>query len=138
MCLYTQFGDVDEQLDGIEAKLGIDQCWEANYEEGGGSRVDVVSHREALAQTLRDRVEDIDDADRSGPSRRTDFSCSTGNSTNNLEATIRQHTLGAKALKNINLVDKNYTPENDLLDTQEQMAAFLAQNLLLQQQLFWV
>ncbi len=32
-------------------------------------------------------------------------------------------------------MDKNYPPKNDLLDTQEQMAALLAQNLLLQEQL---
>ncbi len=84
---------------------------------------------------LSDWVEDINNADRSGPSRRTDFSCSTGNSTNNSEAKIWQHTLHAKALKNIDLLDKNYILENDLLDTQEQMAALLAQNLLLQEQL---
>jgi hypothetical protein len=88
LTVHTQFGDVDKQLDGINAKLGIDQCWEADYEEGGSSRVDVVSHREALAQTLHDQVEDINDADCSGPSCRTDFSRSTGNSTNNLEAMI--------------------------------------------------
>ncbi len=41
--------------------------------------------------------------------------------------------LQARALKNIDLVDKNYALENDLLDTQEQMMALLAQNLLLQE-----
>jgi hypothetical protein len=29
LTIHTQFGDVDEQFNKIEAKLGIDQCWEA-------------------------------------------------------------------------------------------------------------
>jgi hypothetical protein len=62
-----------------------------------------------------------------------DFSCSTGNSTNDSDATIQQHTLRDEALKNIDLVDKNYALENDLLDTQDQMTALLPQNLLLQE-----
>jgi hypothetical protein len=114
LTVHTRYGDVDEQLDGVEAELGIDQGWAADLEEDGTSRIDVVGHREALAQTLCNRVEDIDNADRSGSSCRTDFSCSTGNSTNNSEATVRQHTLRAKALRNIDLVDQNYTLENDL------------------------
>jgi hypothetical protein len=135
LTVHTRYGDVDEQLEGVEAELGIDQEWAADLEAETSNRVDVEGHREALAQTLRDRVEDIDDADRSGPSRRTDFSCSTGNSTNNSEATVRQHTLRAKALRNIDLVDRNYTLENDLRDTQDRMSALLAQNALLQSQL---
>jgi hypothetical protein len=135
LTIHTRYGDVDEQLNGVEAKLGIDQGWAADLEEDGTSRIDVVGHREALAQTLCNRVEDIDDADCSGPSRRTDFSCSTGNSTNNSEATVRQHTLRAKALGNIDLVDRNYTLENDLRDTQGRMLALLAQNAFLQGQL---
>jgi hypothetical protein len=84
---------------------------------------------------LRDQVDNIDDADRSGPSRRTGFSNSTGNSTVNSEATTRQHTLRGKALKNIDLVDKNYALENDLHELQSKMEAILAQNQLLQGQL---
>ncbi len=41
----TKFGDIEKQLDGIEVELGINQCWEANFEEGGGNRVDVIGHR---------------------------------------------------------------------------------------------
>jgi hypothetical protein len=41
----------------------------------------------------------------------------------------------AKALRNINLVDKNYAHKNDLLVIQDQMASILAQNRLLQEQL---
>jgi hypothetical protein len=84
----NKFGDIDIQIDGIEVKLGINQCWEADFEEGDGKRVDIIGHREVLLQTLRDRVDNVDSADRSKPSCRMDFSCSTGNSTNNLDATI--------------------------------------------------
>jgi hypothetical protein len=48
---------------------------------------------------------------------------------------IQQHTMQAKALRNINLVDKNYSHKNDLLVIQDQMASILAQNRLLQEQL---
>jgi hypothetical protein len=129
MEVHTSFGDVNKQLVGIEVKLGINQCWEA-YLKGDGNRVDAVGHREAFAQTLCNQVDDIDDADRSGPSHQTDFPCLTGNSKNNSDATIHQHMLQAKSIRNIDLDDKNYVLENDLLDTQEQRTAILAQNLL--------
>jgi hypothetical protein len=54
------------------------------------------------------------------------FSHSTGNSTNNSEAMIQQHTLQEKALKNIILINKNYTLENTLLETQAKMALIIA------------
>ena len=135
LTVQTRYNDMDEQLEGVEAELGINQGWAVDMEGDSPHLVDVVGHREALAQTLRDQVEDIGDADHSGPSRRTDFSCSTGNSTHNSEGTVRQHTLRAKALQNIDLVDRNYTLENDLRDTQDRMSALLAQNALLQSQL---
>ena len=84
----TKFGNIDKQLDGIEVELGINQCWEADFEEGDGNKVDTIGHREVLAQTLHSRVDDVDDANCSRPSRRMDFSCSTLNSTNKAEATI--------------------------------------------------
>jgi hypothetical protein len=86
-------------------------------------------------QTLHDQVDDVDNADCSRPSRRTDFSYSTDNSINNSEATIGQHTMHAKALRNIDLVNKNFALENDLAVIQDQMASILAQNRLLQEQL---
>ena len=64
LAVKTTFGDVDEQLDRIEEDLGIDQGWTADLEPAGALRVDLVGHREALAMTLRDRVEDADDANR--------------------------------------------------------------------------
>jgi hypothetical protein len=75
------------------------------------------------------------DAAHSGLSRQLDFSQSTGNLTNNSKATVHQHTLQEKALKNIKLIDKNYTLENTLLNTQAQMSLIIAQNKLLQDQM---
>jgi hypothetical protein len=78
--------------------------------------------------TLRDRIDDVDDAAHSGPSHRTNFSQSTRNSTNNSDATTRLHRQRANALQNIVLVDKNYALENNLHEAQAQMAAIVAQN----------
>jgi hypothetical protein len=66
--VVTTFGDVDEQLDWVKEDLGIDQGWNADLEDADARRVDIIGHQEALAMTLRDRVEDVDDANRSGPS----------------------------------------------------------------------
>ncbi len=60
------------------------------------------------------------------------FSASTGNSTINLDARICQHTKRDKALRNIDMVDKNYALKSNLLETQGQMAAIPAQNQMLQ------
>ncbi len=76
--------------------------------------------------TLRDRAEDFDNAARGGPSRRSDFSHSTGNSINNSDATTCQHTLQAKALKSIKLINRNYMLENNLVNTQDKMAVIVA------------
>jgi hypothetical protein len=97
--------------------------------------VNIVGHKEALETTLQDRIDDIDDADRSGPSCCTDFSQSTGNSTNNTNATMHMHTHPEQALTTIALVNKNSTLTNKLEDTEEQLNAMIAQNLALQGQL---
>ena len=68
LIVVTTFGDVDEQLDWVEEDLGIDQGWNADLEVVDARHVDVIGHREALAMTLRDWVEDVDDANWSGPS----------------------------------------------------------------------
>ncbi len=132
--VMNTFGDSDEQLDSVEADLGIDQGWEADSKVFRGTRVDVVGHQEALAMTLRDRIEDVDDAACSGPSCCSNFSHSTGNSTNNSDAKTCQHILRAKALKSIELIDRNYMLENDLVNP-GQNGHIVAQNLLLQEQL---
>ncbi len=97
-----------------------------------GTRVAISGHKEVLAQTLQDCTEDVDDANWSGPSHRTNFTSSTGNSTNDLEVTIQQHMLCNKAIWNIDFVDKNYILKSNLHKAQEQMAALLAQNQMLQ------
>ncbi len=79
--------DMDGQLDALEANLGINH-WAADLEEIDGVKMTILGHSEALAQTLHDRVNDIDNAEHSGPSRRSDFSKLTRISTNNSEATI--------------------------------------------------
>ncbi len=84
--------------------------------------MDLIGRWEALATTLQDQVKDVDDAARSGPSRWSNFSQSTGNLTNNSKATTWQHTLREKVLRGIHLTNKNYTLENTLLDTQEKIA----------------
>ena len=53
----------------------------------------------------------------------------------NADATTQVHTQQANAPKNIALVDKNYALENDLHEAQAKMAAIVAQNKLLQEQL---
>jgi hypothetical protein len=112
LTVMTTFGDVDKQLDRVEANLGIDLGWNADLEGKDSNRVNVVGHLKTLAMTLCNRIEDVGDAAHSAPSCQSVFSLLTGNSTNNSEATIQQHTLKEKALKNIHLIDKNYTLEN--------------------------
>ncbi len=140
--LLAQFSEFDPLMltvtttfGSIEANLGIDQGWNADSKGNKGNKFNLVGHCEALAMTLRDQVEDVDNAARSGPFRRFDFLQSTGNSTNNSGAMIRQHTLKEKALKNIHLINKNYTLENTLHDTQKMVASIVAQNKLLQDKL---
>ena len=95
--------DVDGRLDDLKTKLGINQ-WTADIEKGDGIKISFSGHKEAVSKTLRYGPDDIFDADHSGPSRRTDFTHSTGNSTNNSDASIRNHKRQEKALKTIDLV----------------------------------
>ncbi len=125
--------DVDGQLNDLEANLGINH-WAADLEEIDGVKMTILGYREAFKQTLRDPDNDIDDAEHSSPSRRTDFSKLMGNFTNNSKATICQHQRQETALQTINLVDRNYTLESDLLEYQMQVAVILAQFKLLQDQ----
>ena len=135
LAVETEYGETDKQLENMEAVLGIDQGRANEMEYNNVVRVDVVGHREALAMTLRDQVEDINDADCSGPTRNSDFSQSTGNSTNNFDAMIRQHTKRDKVLKNIELVDRNYALENNLVESERRTTVLIEQNWLLQDHL---
>ncbi len=100
--------------------------------------MDVVGYPEALAMTLRDHPDGINN-DHSGPSCCSTFSQSTGNSTNDSDTTTQLHTHREKALKKSVLVNKNAALTNNLADSKDKIAAMLAQNLLLQEQLvaFW-
>jgi hypothetical protein len=126
LTVIANIPDVDSRLDNLEAKLGIDQ-WTADIEKGDGITISFTGHKEAVSKTLRDRPDNIFDADHSGPSRRTDFTHSTGNSTNNSDASIRNHKLREKALKAIDLVDKNYALEAKVYEAEKQYAASQAQ-----------
>jgi hypothetical protein len=64
--------------------------------------------------------------DHSGPSHCSTFSQVTGNSTNNSDASTRQHTHREKALKNIILVNKNAALTNHLANSKDKIAAMLA------------
>jgi hypothetical protein len=135
MTVDAEFGDSDGQFERVELELGINRDWEADMEGDDGRMVNIVGHKEALEKTLRDRIDDIDDADHSGPSHCTDFSQSTGNSINNTNATTRMHTHRERALTTIALVNKNSTLTNKLEDAEEQLNTMIAQNLALQGQL---
>jgi hypothetical protein len=68
LTILTTFGNVDEQLESIEANLEIYQGWNADLEEDADTRVNVVGHQEALAMALRNHIEDVEDAVCSNPS----------------------------------------------------------------------
>jgi hypothetical protein len=69
LTVTTTFRDVNKQLESIEVVLGIDQGWYAGLEGDNGNKADLIGHWEALMMTLQDRVEDVDNAVCSGPSR---------------------------------------------------------------------
>jgi hypothetical protein len=52
LTVTTTFGDVDKQLESLEADLGIDQGWYADLEGDNSNKVDLISHQEALAMIL--------------------------------------------------------------------------------------
>jgi hypothetical protein len=87
LVIDTEFGETDEQMESMEADLGIDQGWKVEREVSNGRGFAVDGYQAAMEKTLQDRIEDINDANRSSPPRRPDFSQSTRNSTNNLTAT---------------------------------------------------
>ncbi len=126
-----EFGELDEKLESMEADVGIDQGWDVVREVSNGRGFAVEGYQAAMEKTLQDRIEDIDDANRSGQSWRSDFSQSTGNSTNNLTATARMaFTHKKRALHNINLV-----LQNDQTNKRSRIAAMMAQLNFFQMQL---
>ena len=103
-----EFMDGDGYLDEIEEEFGIDSGFGEEDQ-----KMDLSEARELHQQTLGDR-DDMSECDRSGPSRRTNFSQSTGNSTNRSVTTERlavQHK--DRALKNVALTRDNADLLND-------------------------
>jgi hypothetical protein len=86
LIIDMEFGETDEQLESTEADLGIDQGWEVDREVSNGHGFTADGYQAAMEKTLWERIEDIDDANHSSPSWRSDFSQSTGNSTINSTA----------------------------------------------------
>ncbi len=54
LTITTAFRDVDEQLESVEANLGINQGWNADSKGNKRNKFDLVGHCKALAMTLRD------------------------------------------------------------------------------------
>ena len=77
--VQTSLDEKDDQLESVEADLGINQGWQADLEHGVEATVDVVGDREAeaLTMTLRDCPDDINDAEHNCPSHHSIFSKST-------------------------------------------------------------
>ena len=99
--------DDDGFLDWVEEEEGIDAYDGMELEEGKHhAKIDFAGARDALANTLKesdDLSQDLHDS----ASRRTNFSSSTGNSTNrtvNTKILAKHHT--DRALKNVELTNK--------------------------------
>jgi hypothetical protein len=132
----AEFSNTDKQLESMESDLGIDHGWLADMEEGKGGRLVAVGHQEALEKTLRDRIDDVDNAACSRASRRSNFSQSTGNSAIHLTA-AGQSAFNHKdcTLCNVALLNANSGLQNDLDNEHAKLAAVMAQVHLLQRQL---
>jgi hypothetical protein len=133
LTIEAEFGDTDQQLKSMESDLGIDQGWLADMEEGVRGRLMVVGHQEALEKTLRDRIDDVDNAACSRASRQTDFSQSMGNSTFHLTAAgwlAFDHK--DRALWNVALLNAYSGLQNDLDDKRAKLATVMAQLQFLQ------
>jgi hypothetical protein len=63
--------------------------------------------REALQRTLRDCPDDLENAHRDDPSRQSDFTHSTRNSTLNNDRTARGPVRREEALNSLSLINKN-------------------------------
>ncbi len=87
--------------------------------------------REALQETLQDCPDDLDDALRDGPSRHSDFTHSTGNSTLNNVGTAQGPARMDEALKSILLINKNCKLTEELATLNDHLAAMANSNQFL-------
>jgi hypothetical protein len=128
----TSFCDEDQYLKSMEADLGIDQGWAADYDDNNkNNRITLEGAQEALQETLQDRFDDLDDALRDGPSCRSDFTHSIGNSTLNNDGTARGPTRMEEALKSISFINKNCKLTEELATLNDHLAAMVGLNQLL-------
>ena len=123
----------EQDIDEIERELGLDFDVNVGVEdeavrgEGGAANVTVEMATAALARSLRDR-DDASDAERSGPSRRSDFSQSTGNSSNrSVTSTNMAMNHRQRALENFALTSRNAELEARLAEVDAREVAILRQ-----------
>ncbi len=132
LAVAAEFGNTDKQLEIMESDLRIDQGWLADMEEGKGGRLSIQGHQEVLEQTLRDHIEDVDDAACSGASRCSYFSQSMGNSTNNSTAAGQLASNHEdRALRNVALLKANSDLQDELANKRSNLTRAMAQVLLL-------
>lgn len=117
----------DGYLDEVEAEMGISLSNARGDDIDDGtpfpSRLTLEGAQEALRATLHDR-DDLSAGDRSAASRRTNFSQSTGNSSNRSENTARvmlHHR--DRALQNRELVTQNADMSARIREMEEQAEA---------------
>jgi hypothetical protein len=120
MTIQAEFVDQDNFLEDMAAEMDLDEDFN---DDGAAGNVafDFAGAVDQLEDTLRTK-DDLSDAERSGKSRRTGFSASTGNSTNasvNEERLAFQHKDRAK--KNIELTKTNADLSAAVNDQQKQM-----------------
>ena len=118
MTIQAEFVDNDNFLEEMAADMDLDE----DFNDGDADvAFDFAGAVDQLEDTLRTK-DDLSDAERSGKSRRTGFSASTGNSTNaevNEERLAFQHKDRAK--KNIELTKSNADLSAAVNDQQKQM-----------------
>ena len=118
MTIQAEFVDQDIFLEDMAAEMELDE----DFNDGDADvAFDFAGAVDQLEDTLRTK-DDLSDAERSGKSRRTGFSASTGNSTNaevNEERLAFQHKDRAK--KNIELTKTNADLSAAINDQQKQM-----------------
>ncbi len=114
----------------------IDQCWVADNKDRHRQRFAVKGYQQALENTLRDCINDVDNVACSGPPHHSNFSQLTGNSTNySCGTALIDLNHEGRALRNIELVNANAGFMAGLDQGWDTLAAMMEQVSLLQAQL---
>lgn len=133
LTVEAEFGDTDNYLEENEAEFGLTGCM-GEVEEMGDIQIDLAAAREGIQASLKDR-DDLTNASREGPSRRTDFEESCGASTLNEGAQERvaiNHIERAK--QNIELTKANADLAAKSHDLEQQAEKLRAELELLRSQ----